>query len=322
MTKSQKVVYNWLMKKSGYLKCSAKVINKVIDTKSSLKDIGIAIKQARSDIKLGVSVISPNKAKSSVKLAKTPIKKIKRLFFDIETSPNIVTSWRVGYNLNIGPESIIRERAIICVCWKWEGSSKQYSLQWNNGDDKQLLKDFVEVLGEADEICGHNSDRFDIKWLRTRCYINGIPMFPAYQSIDTLKLAKAGFYFNSNKLDYLGKVSGFGGKKDTGGMQTWNSILFDNCPKAMKKMIHYCHGDIDLLEKVYKKLDNYTLSKTHVGVLLGKEKCSCSSCGSNNTHCNKTRVLATGMIKKQMLCRDCGKMHSVAESTYKKEREK
>ena len=210
MTKSQKVVYNWLMERRGYLKCSAKVINKVIDTKSSLKDIEIAIKQAKSDIKLGVSIITPNKAKGSVKLAKNPIKKIKRLFFDIETSPNIVTSWRVGYNLNIGPENIIRERAIICVCWKWEGNPKQYSLQWDKGDDKQLLKEFVKVLSEADEICGHNSDKFDIKWLRTRCYINGIPMFPSYQSVDTLKLARSGFYFNSNKLDYLGKVSGFG----------------------------------------------------------------------------------------------------------------
>ena len=76
MTKSQKVVYNWLMERRGYLKCSAKVINKVIDTKSSLKDIEIAIKQAKSDIKLGVSIITPNKAKGSVKLAKNPIKKI------------------------------------------------------------------------------------------------------------------------------------------------------------------------------------------------------------------------------------------------------
>ena len=33
-------------------------------------------------------------------------KKFKRLFFDIETSPNIVFSWNIGYNLNISYENI------------------------------------------------------------------------------------------------------------------------------------------------------------------------------------------------------------------------
>ena len=43
---------------------------------------------------------------------------IKRLFFDIETSPNIVYSWRTGYNLTITTENIITERAIICISYK------------------------------------------------------------------------------------------------------------------------------------------------------------------------------------------------------------
>lgn len=102
----------------------------------------------------------------------------KRLFFDIETSPNIVTSWRIGYNLNISPDNIIHERAIICVCWKWEGEDEVHSLTWDkNQNDKQLLKKFIKVLNSADEIIGHNGDRFDIKWLRTRCIFHDIDMF-------------------------------------------------------------------------------------------------------------------------------------------------
>jgi hypothetical protein len=49
---------------------------------------------------------------------------IKRLFFDIETSPNIGYFWRAGYKLNIGHENIIEERKIICISYK-SGSIKK-----------------------------------------------------------------------------------------------------------------------------------------------------------------------------------------------------
>lgn len=319
MTKKvKKSAYSVLMDKPGYLKWSVKKFKETYPVKYSLKEVELAFEKAKHDIKLGVSVINPKQTKNTLKSAKTPVKKFKRLFFDIETSPNIVTSWRVGYNLNIGPEAIIKERAIICVCWKWEGESKQYSLEWNKGCDKELLTKFVDVLEQADEICGHNSDKFDIKWLRARCYINNVKMFPTYKSIDTLKLSRSGFYFNSNKLDYLGKISGFGGKKDTGGMETWNKIIFDNCPKAMKKMVSYCHGDITLLEKVFKKLNSYTLAKVHVGVVMGKDRCSCTNCASSNTVVNLTRTMASGLKQKVLKCKDCGKIHSIPESVYNK----
>jgi hypothetical protein len=48
----------------------------------------------------------------------------KRLFYDIETSPNIGLFWQSGYKLNIDHSNIIQERAIICICWKWEGQKE------------------------------------------------------------------------------------------------------------------------------------------------------------------------------------------------------
>jgi hypothetical protein len=57
--------------------------------------------------------------------------KKKRLFFDIETSPNIGFFWQSGYKLNISYNNIITERAIICICYKWEGDEKLYSLNWD-----------------------------------------------------------------------------------------------------------------------------------------------------------------------------------------------
>ena len=88
----------------------------------------------------------------------------KRLFLDIETTPNIVLSWETGYNLTIPHDNIIKERSIICICYKWAGGKKINSLVWDNKqNDKKMLKAFVPIMDTADEVIGHNSDGFDIK---------------------------------------------------------------------------------------------------------------------------------------------------------------
>jgi len=76
--------------------------------------------------------------------------KIKRLFFDIETSPNIGLFWTAGYKLNIGHDNIIKERAIICICYKWAGEKEVHSLTWDNKqNDKSLLEKFVKENNHA-----------------------------------------------------------------------------------------------------------------------------------------------------------------------------
>ena len=102
--------------------------------------------------------------------------KIKRLFFDIETSYNIGSFWKLGQQF-ISYDKIIHERAIICICYKWEDEKKVHHLTWDhNQNDKVMLQQFLKVLNEADEIVGQNHEDFDIKWLRTRCLYHQIPI--------------------------------------------------------------------------------------------------------------------------------------------------
>lgn len=180
----------------------------------------------------------------------------RKLFFDIEVSPNIVLSWRLGNEVSLPHDSLIQERAIICICWKWADDDKVYSVQWDKGDDKAMLIKFAKIMDSADEVIGQNSDRFDIKWVRTRCLYHGIPLSVKFNSLDTLKMAKAGFTFNSNKLDYMSKFMGFGGKIKTD-YDLWKDILLKNDNEAMRKMVTYCKGDVLELEKVYLKLQEY-----------------------------------------------------------------
>ena len=241
----------------------------------------------------------------------------RRLFFDIETSPNIGFFWKSGYKLNVGPENIIQERSVICVCWKWEGEKTVHSLEWNKGNDKKLIQEFIKVMNEADECIGHNSDNFDTKWLRTRCLYHRIPAFPFYQSVDTLKIAREQFNFNSNKLNYISQFLGIGKKKETG-YDLWKNIVLNNDIKAMKTMVDYCKQDVKLLEEVFNLMKTYALPKVHRGILEGGNKVSCPGCGGTHFKLSKTRVSARGYVTKQLHCPDCGQYHTVSESIYNK----
>ena len=241
---------------------------------------------------------------------------IKRLFFDIETSPNVVYSWRIGYNLTLTPDNIIDERKIICISYKWEDSDKIYSLKWDkNQCDKQMLIDFIEQANQADELIAHNGDKFDIKWIRTRCIFHRIPMFPQYKTLDTLKKAKNGFNFNSNKLDYIAQFLGVGAKVKHSGFDMWKKVM-KNDPEAMDKMVNYCEGDIIVLEDVYFTMQNYIKTNTHNGVINNNLKYSCPNCGSEHSELLKNNVTAMGTIKRLMECNDCDYNFEISNSSY------
>jgi DNA polymerase elongation subunit (family B) len=243
--------------------------------------------------------------------------KIKRLFFDIETSPNIGFFWQSGYKLNIDYDTIIKERAIICICYKWQGEKKTYSLQWNeNQCDKQMLIDFIKVMNEADEAIGHNGDNFDLKWIRTRCLFHRIECFPKYVTLDTLKKSRSFLRLNSNRLDYIGKFLGLDGKKDTGGFGLWKDICLNNSTSAMKKMVDYCKRDVVLLEQIFTEINPYINHNTHHGVLNGEYSYSCPNCGSNESKANVKRTTAAGVVRRQMVCHGCHKNFTISNKAY------
>jgi DNA polymerase elongation subunit (family B) len=234
----------------------------------------------------------------------------KRLFFDIETSPNIGLFWEAGYKKNIDYSNIIKERAIICICYKWEDSKDVGYLTWDSKQcDKKMLLKFIEIANNADEMVGHNGDRFDLAWIRTRCLFHRINVFPVYTTIDTLKLSRSKFKFNSNKLDYIAKYLGMGEKIKTE-FGLWKAIVLNKDKEAMAKMVKYCQQDVRLLEKVYKELSTHIFAKTHYGVIFGEDRGSCPECGSDEIVRMCNRVSATGVKKIQFQCRTCHKYHT------------
>lgn len=261
------------------------------------------------------SFVKDYRKKLNIDASKVPIK---RLFFDIETGYYIlkIRTWQLkNYQKYFNHDDIEREKEIICISYKWQNSDTVHTLDWRMGE-KKMLKEFVKIMGEADECIGHNGDNFDIKFIRTRCLYYGILMYPNYRTLDTLKKARSGFLNASNKLDYLGKFLGVGGKIEHEGFDMWKAIVEGNDDKALERMIKYCERDVILLEDVYFCLSPFITHNNNFAVLKGGERWDCPECTSKRVKMFRTYSTAMGTIRREMKCNDCKKQYRVSNKTY------
>lgn len=245
--------------------------------------------------------------------------KPKILQIDIESGCNI----QYGYNLwdYTKPNMIIKERAILTFAWKWYGEKKVNvvtSAQFQKGkfdpyNDKGITEFIGSLIREADYVVGHYSDKFDMRLIRARTLINGLTPIPPVATIDTYKMAKKYFHLNANRLDYLGKLLGFGGKLHTG-WELWQSCLEGDL-KALDKMAKYNKRDVELLEKVFIRLLPHCQTALNHALFTKSEFAQCPHCGSH--HVQKRGTIVNRITKRLRLhCQDCGTWSSIK---YKEE---
>lgn len=208
------------------------------------------------------------------------------LLYDLETTHNIVAVFRLFGEDYISHDKIFQERYIVSAAWKWLGDkrvqavstlddTKLYKRDPHN--DLHVCKTLHTQLSQANVIVAHNGDAYDIKFAEARMIKHGLPPLPPIVKIDTLKTAKDRFLFNSNKLDYLGQFLRVGKKVPTE-QGLWLGVLKGD-KSAIRKMVKYNKGDVDLLERVFKKLQPYM--SNHVNrELFGQPEGACPRCGS------------------------------------------
>lgn len=231
------------------------------------------------------------------------------LLYDLETSLESVTVFGLKYNDFIPPDSIVTERHLISVSYKWLGEKQVHAISLLDDpkrfakdihDDKYVAEAFHKVVMEADIIVGHNSDSFDNRYAKTRMLYHGLPAIPPIPSIDTCKVAKSIFMFNSNKLDYIGKFLNVGRKKPTtAGL--WMRV-FQGEKKAIQEMVAYNKQDVLLLERVFLKLRPYMPNYVS-RELFGHT--GCPRCGSTKV---QSRGVSRAITKtyQRFQCNGCG----------------
>lgn len=243
--------------------------------------------------------------------------KFRRLFLDIENSPNVGFFWKTGPKVSLDTENILTERRVICVCWKWEGESKVHSLTWDSHqDDRDLVRAIRDLLVEADEVVAHNGCRHDIPWLRARCLIHGFKAFPPVKLVDTLTIARSKFALNSYRLGYIAKLLKLDSKISTS-FGLWKAVMRGE-PLALRKMVRYCRRDVEVLEQVFRRVAPFAKPATHRGVIEKNPVWACPHCGSTNVRKSKTRVTASGALQHQMLCTDCGEYYTIPHAAFRK----
>lgn len=208
--------------------------------------------------------------------------------------------------------------SVICIGYKWLGEKKTHILKINDYptfasapmDDKQLIKDFVEIYKQADVTVAHFGSVFDRRFLEGRLVINDLPPLPETKLMDTCLIARSKFAFRSNSLKNL--AIAFKCKQQKGESNfpyDWINVLRGGkiAEKAMKSIGDYCKQDVRTLEEIYLKMRSRMTQHPHVGVINGEDKkCSCSKCGSTKLKRNGVRVVAGGGKRQELQCQDCG----------------
>lgn len=196
------------------------------------------------------------------------------LFYDIETTPNLSYVWG-QYEQNVLKH--VKEWELLSFAWKYSEAGGVGCHSRKDYSEKELVRTLWTLMNRSDFTVAHNGDKFDLKKVRTKFLQFGFEPPQPSKSIDTLKLAKKYFNFNSNKLNDLCEHLGLGKKVHTGGFDLWLDCIAKK-PAAFKKLEKYNKQDVVLLEKLYNKLKPWIYSQPGISLAHTLGECH-NGCG-------------------------------------------
>jgi hypothetical protein len=167
-------------------------------------------------------------------------------------------------------------------------------------DDIELVTELHKVLAAADIVVAHNGDAFDIKKINARFAVHGLPPPSPFKSIDTLKIARKTFKFDSNKLDNLGRYLGCGRKLPNTGADLWRGCV-NGDPKSWAMIRKYNAQDIRLLEACYERLKPWA----NIDLRPYSQTQGCPTCLSSKIQ-RRGIAVARKRRYQRYHCQDCG----------------
>jgi hypothetical protein len=191
------------------------------------------------------------------------------------------------------------------VAWKWSGEKSVQVIarpDFKDKTDKSITKKLHSLINEADITIAHNGDAFDNKKSHAKFIEHGLTPPKPYKSIDTKKVAKKYFKFNSNSLNDLGHTLNLGKKLQTGGFDLWVDCMAGKAA-AWQKMKEYNKQDVILLEKVYLKLRPWIKNHPNLNLYQNTSR-NCPNCGSARLKSHGWAALKSTK-KQRFVCKDC-----------------
>lgn len=220
----------------------------------------------------------------------------KILVFDIETT---------DFKANFGH--------MLLWAAKWVGEEGIYSARIDENpdygtstrsmiDDCRIVTELRDLVDQAQAVVYHYGDRFDLRFLNTRCLENGILPPAKVTSIDTWKIAKYNLAMTSNRLGVLSESFGNGEVKSHLSREDWK-LASHGDKEVLDRMMEYCEQDVRSTEQVYLTLR--PLVWNHPIIFPQETNTHCPACGSDNTHGNGKRATRCFVVYRQR-CNVCG----------------
>lgn len=232
----------------------------------------------------------------------------KRLVFDIEWAPNLVTTWGL-FNQNVGINQIIKPGYMLCWAAQWIDGNRTY---YSDVRDPEMLLKLRGLLHESDIVIGYNSKSYDVPKARTSFLLAGIDQPAPFAEVDLYRVVKKKFSFPSNKLGYVAPALGVGEKVSNSGHELWLRCM-DGDEKAWREMARYNKGDIKVTTAVYHKLlphiDNHPPVHLYVD-----DACICGC--QEWTDGAKPYMTAAGSLYPQLRCVGCGRWGRPVKRDY------
>jgi uncharacterized protein YprB with RNaseH-like and TPR domain len=227
-------------------------------------------------------------------------------YLDIETAPILGTTWQLHDTNVIWVE---RDTYILCFAVMWDGAKtvKTFALpdyktyEKDKHNDRELVGDLFRVLDAADIIVAHNGDAFDIKKINARLAVHGFKPPSPFKTIDTLKIARRAFKFDSNKLDNISRFLGCGRKIQHSGAHLWRECI-KGSDKSWVAMRKYNAQDVRLLHSVYQRLKPWA-KIPDLRVYSGAH--GCPTCLSSNVQRRGVSIARTRRYQRYH-CQGCG----------------
>lgn len=208
------------------------------------------------------------------------------LFFDIETMPNLVRTWRKWEQNVIWYE---RYSYMWSISWSYAGSNKVYHknitdfslYKKDKYSDKALVEFIWKLVDDADVCIAHNGNAFDLKLITGRFIHYRLKPPTPYIKIDTKLLYKKYLNEDSNSLKDICLKHNLPHKLETGGEKLWE--LCEKGDKlSIRKMTSYNNGDVVSLKAAYYFILPYIENHPNLGLLIDGKIRRCRNCMKTN----------------------------------------
>lgn len=239
---------------------------------------------------------------------------MKTLFIDIETSPNLAWTFELK-RAYIGIESIVAPSRQLCFAAAWLDRPDQvmFYSEWQHGHEGMLAAAY-QLLTEADVVVHYNGERFDEPRMNQEFAQMGWAPPAPFQRIDLWRTISKRFALPSQKLDYVLRHFGLGGKLSTGGMRLWIGVM-NGDQRYRAKMQGYNCNDVSVMIPLYSKLRPWIIDHPNANLYEhgnGLQGFLCPTCGSADV---QKRGLARTSIStyQRYRCNKCGSWSRAAK---------